>query len=44
MYLIRPPKVYRWVFKKAVFRENPEEKTVYLTFDDGPHPEATPYV
>ena len=44
MYLIRPPKVYRWLFKKAVFRENPSEKTVYLTFDDGPHPEATPYV
>ncbi|HAP69488.1 MAG TPA: polysaccharide deacetylase family protein [Flavobacteriales bacterium] len=44
MYLIRPPKVYRWLFKKAVFRENPEEKMVYLTFDDGPHPEATPYV
>jgi len=44
MYLIRPPKVYRWLFKKAVFRENPDAKTVYLTFDDGPHPEATPYV
>jgi peptidoglycan/xylan/chitin deacetylase (PgdA/CDA1 family) len=44
MYLIRPPKVYRWLFKKAVFRKNPNEKTVYLTFDDGPHPEATPYV
>lgn len=44
MYLIRPPKVYRWLFKQAIFRENPDEKVVYLTFDDGPHPEATPYV
>ena len=44
MYLIRPPKVYQWLFKKAVFRENADEKTVYLTFDDGPHPEATPFV
>ena len=43
-YFIRPPKAYRWLFKKAVFRENPNEKTVYLTFDDGPHPEATLYV
>lgn len=44
MYLIRPPKIYRWLFKKAVFREDENRKTVYLTFDDGPHPEATPYV
>lgn len=44
MYLIRPPKIYRWLFKEAVFRLNPSEKTVYLTFDDGPHPEATPFV
>jgi len=44
MYLIRPPKLYRWLFKDAVFRKNTEQKTIYLTFDDGPHPEATPYV
>jgi peptidoglycan/xylan/chitin deacetylase (PgdA/CDA1 family) len=44
MYLIRPPKVYQWLFKKAIFRGNPDEKKVYLTFDDGPHPEATPMV
>ncbi len=44
MYLIRPPKVYRWLFKEAVFRMEPEEKTVYLTFDDGPHPETTEHV
>lgn len=44
MYLIRPPKIYRWLFKRAVFRKNADEKKVYLTFDDGPHPEATPFV
>lgn len=44
MYLIRPPKIYQWLFKEAVFRKNAQQKTVYLTFDDGPHPEATPYV
>jgi peptidoglycan-N-acetylglucosamine deacetylase len=44
MYLIRPPKVYRWLFKQAIFRKNADEKKVYLTFDDGPHPEATPFV
>lgn len=44
MYLIRPPKIYRWLFKEAIFRLNPSGKTVYLTFDDGPHAEATPFV
>jgi len=44
MYLIRPPKIYRWLFKQAIFRKNADEKKVYLTFDDGPHPEATPFV
>lgn len=43
-YLIRPPKVYRWLYSKAVFRLNQQEKVVYLTFDDGPHVEATPAV
>jgi peptidoglycan/xylan/chitin deacetylase (PgdA/CDA1 family) len=44
-YLIRPPKAYRWLFTDAWFRlENEESKTVYLTFDDGPHPKATPFV
>ncbi|MBL4586438.1 MAG: polysaccharide deacetylase family protein [Flavobacteriales bacterium] len=44
MYLIRPPRVYRWLFKEAVFRKDPDKKVVYLTFDDGPHPEATELV
>jgi len=44
MYLIRPPFFYRWLFPKALFRVPNEKDTVYLTFDDGPHPEATPFV
>lgn len=43
-YLIRPPKVYRWIFPEAVFRGDPNKQEVFLTFDDGPHPEATPFV
>jgi len=42
-YLIRPPKVYQWLYSEAIFRMPDNEKVVYLTFDDGPHPEATPY-
>lgn len=44
MYFIRPPYFYRWLFPKALFRMNTREKSVYLTFDDGPHPKATPFV
>ncbi len=43
-FLIRPPKVYRWLFSDALFRKSSQQKSVYLTFDDGPHPEATPFV
>lgn len=41
-YLIRPPQVYRWIYSEAIFRKRTDQKKVYLTFDDGPHPEATP--
>lgn len=43
-YLVRPPKFYRWLFTDAIFRMDENERSVYLTFDDGPHPEATPFV
>lgn len=43
-YFIRPPFPYRWLFPKAVFMGDVEKDAVYLTFDDGPHPEATPFV
>lgn len=43
-YLIRPPKLYRWLYSDAIFRGPEDEKTVYLTFDDGPEPEATEFV
>ena len=32
------------MYPKALWRMNPEEKAVYLTFDDGPIPEATPFI
>ncbi len=43
-FLIRPPKVYRWLFADALFRKSSQRNSVYLTFDDGPHPEATSFV
>lgn len=47
MLIERPPKIFRYLFPGALFRmpsSNEKPGTVYLTFDDGPIPEATPWV
>ena len=45
MLIEQPPHLYRLFFPNAVWRiEKPEQKTIYLTFDDGPIPEVTPWV
>ena len=44
MFIEQPSKWLRWLFPKAIWRMDPMEKAVYLTFDDGPIPEATPYI
>lgn len=44
MYTIRFPFILRIPFKHVFWRLPQKEKTVYLTFDDGPIPEVTPWV
>jgi peptidoglycan/xylan/chitin deacetylase (PgdA/CDA1 family) len=44
MFIEQPPWIYRVFFPGTVWRVRPEEKCVYLTFDDGPVPELTPWV
>lgn len=45
MLIEQPPKIYRLLFPGALWRKPVKgEKTVYLTFDDGPIPEITPWV
>ena len=44
MFYVSPPFIYKWFLRDAVFRIPTEEKKLYLTFDDGPVPEATPFV
>ena len=44
MLIEQPPKIFRALYPSAVFRMNPNERAVYLTFDDGPIPEVTPWV
>ena len=43
--IIEPPStLLRLLYPGALWRINPDEKAVYLTFDDGPIPEVTPRV
>ncbi|WP_243348197.1 polysaccharide deacetylase family protein [Parabacteroides sp. FAFU027] len=44
MLIERPPFLYRLLFPGAVWRMPQHNKCVYLTFDDGPIPEVTPWV
>jgi peptidoglycan/xylan/chitin deacetylase (PgdA/CDA1 family) len=44
MLIEQPPFYYRLLFPGSCWRFNTERKVVYLTFDDGPIPEITPWV
>lgn len=47
MWIERPPKLFRLLFPGTIFRMPPSQEipgVVYLTFDDGPIPEVTPWV
>lgn len=42
--LVRPPQILRKLYKGSVWRMTKNEPIIYLTFDDGPIPELTPWV
>ena len=44
MFVEQPPLLYRMLFPECVWRIQKKKKCVYLTFDDGPIPEVTPWV
>lgn len=47
MLIEQPPRLYRLLFPGALWRiapRSPDDKDVYLTFDDGPIPETTPWI
>ena len=44
MLIEQPSMFLRWLYPSAIWRMDPSEKAVYLTFDDGPIPEATPWI
>lgn len=45
MFIEQPPFFYRLLFPGGIWRmPSKDEKVIYLTFDDGPIPEITPWV
>lgn len=44
MYLVKTPKFIQNLFPNFVWKIPSREKVIYLTFDDGPIPEVTPWV
>lgn len=44
MIIEQPAKWLRWIYPHALWRMDKNEHAVYLTFDDGPIPESTPFI
>ena len=44
MYLVKTPFIIKKIFSSFVWDIPTEEKIIYLSFDDGPHETATPFV
>lgn len=44
MKLFKTPRFFRWIFPRRTWGFSRSKNAVYLTFDDGPDPEITPWV
>lgn len=44
MFKYTIPHLLRWIFPNYTWKVKTTKKVVYFTFDDGPHPEITPWV
>ncbi len=43
-YFIKTPRWLKKLYSGCTWQMPDQEKNIYLTFDDGPHPDATPFV
>ena len=43
MYLVKTPSIFRWMYPNLIWKKS-TKNTIFLTFDDGPIPEVTPFV
>ncbi|MCI5709739.1 MAG: polysaccharide deacetylase family protein [Prevotella sp.] len=44
MIIEQPAMWLRWLYPRATWRMDKQDHSVYLTFDDGPIPESTPFI
>ena len=44
MYFIKTPFWLRLIYRSCIWRKPTQDRVLYFSFDDGPHPEATPFV
>lgn len=44
MPFFRVPRIVQWCFPRRVWKIPGQQESVYITFDDGPSPEVTPWV
>ena len=44
MFIEQPAQWLRWLYPNALWRMDKNDHSVYLTFDDGPIPESTPFI
>jgi peptidoglycan/xylan/chitin deacetylase (PgdA/CDA1 family) len=44
MHFFTVPSTIQWLIPSCTWRKEGPEKVIYLTFDDGPHPEITAWV
>ncbi len=44
MHIVKAPLLLRTFYPEATWHRSRKEKSIYLTFDDGPIPEVTPWI
>lgn len=43
-YFVKTPALLKWFYPGLTWQKNRAEKVLYLTFDDGPIPDVTPFI
>ena len=43
-YLVKTPRILKAAYNQGIWNIEDAQSTVYITFDDGPHPDITPFV
>ena len=43
-YLIKTPVLLKAIYNRCIWHIKDNANSVYITFDDGPHPEITPFI